>query len=454
MKATIEAVRAALDAGATTSKRLVEACLERATAADGEGSRTFVRLFAEQALADAEAIDLRRRAGLWTGPLGGIPISIKDLFDVRGMPTTAGSVALADSAPAASDAVAVTRLRAAGAVIIGRTNMTEFAYSGLGLNPHYGTPACPFDRAAGRIPGGSSSGAAISVSDGMSIAAIGTDTGGSVRIPAALCGLVGFKPTAARVPLSGALPLSSSLDSIGPIGLSVRCCRILDAILTDQTSQPTPPIGLQGLRLAVPADRVFDDIDPYVKRTFDNAIADLREAGVQVTFVPFPEFVAVGKTAEIATFAAAEGFAWHRDLLTRARDRYDPRVATRLEKGRNTGAADYLWLLRRRKELIREARLRATRFDALALPTVPIVAPTIAELEQDDGAYHQTNLLVLRNPTVINFLDGCALSLPCHRPGEAPVGLMLARLNGGDDLVLAIGEAIEACFNESRRRNQ
>jgi aspartyl-tRNA(Asn)/glutamyl-tRNA(Gln) amidotransferase subunit A len=454
MKGTIDAVLAALDSGATTSEQLVESCLARATASEGEGSRAFVSLFAEQALAEAEAIDRRRRAGLWTGPLGGIPISIKDLFDVRGMPTTAGSRMLADSTPALSDAVIVTRLRAAGAVIIGRTNMTEFAFSGLGLNPHYGTPAGPFDRAARRIPGGSSSGAAVSVSDGMSVAAVGTDTGGSVRIPAALCGLVGFKPTAARVPLAGALPLSGSLDSIGPIGRTVRCCRSIDAVLSGQTSKPTPPVELQGFRLAVPTDRVFDDIDPYVKRTFDKAISGLHGAGVQVTRIPFPEFVAVGKTTETATFPAVEGFAWHRDLLRSAKDRYDPRVATRLDRGRTVSAADYLWLLNRRKELIGEARLRARPFDAIAMPTVPIVAPTIAELEQDDAAYHQANLLVLRNPTLINFLDGCALSLPCHRADEAPVGFMLARFDGSDDLVLAMGEAIEAVLAENGSRNQ
>ncbi len=452
MTETIDAVRAALESGATTSSQLVEACLARAAAPDGEGSRAFVSLFAEQAMAEAEAIDRRRRAGLWTGLLGGIPISIKDLFDVRGRATTAGSRVLAGSTPAVSDAAIVTRLRAAGAVIVGRTNMTEFAFSGLGLNPHYGTPANPYDRAARRIPGGSSSGAAVSVSDGMCVAAIGTDTGGSVRIPAALCGLVGFKPTAARIPLAGALPLSASLDSIGPIGRTVGCCRSIDAVLSGQTSEAVPPVGLRGLRLAVPADRVFDDIDPYVKRTFDDAIAVLQDAGVQVTRIPFPEFLAVGKTTETATFPAAEGFAWHRDLLNRAKDGYDPRVASRLDRGRTISAADYLWLVNRRKQLIAEARLRARPFDAIAMPTVPIVAPTIAALDQDEAAYHQTNLLVLRNPTLVNFLDGCALSLPCHRAGEAPVGLMLARFDGGDDLVLAIGEAIEAVFAESRPR--
>lgn len=442
----IETFRAALDSGVTTSRSLVESCLERATSASGEGSRTFVHLFADAARAEADAIDRRRSAGIWTGWLAGIPVSVKDLFDIRGLPTTAGSMVLADAPAAAQDALVVERLRAAGGVIIGRTNMTEFAFSGLGLNPHYGTPANPFDRPARRIPGGSSSGAAVSICDEMAVAAIGTDTGGSVRIPAAFCGLTGFKPTAARVPLAGVLPLSKSLDSVGPLGRSVMCCRILDAVLSGQRPDVAPPVDLRGLRIAVPTTRVFDEIDSHVARTFEAAIATIADAGTQISRIAVPEFAEVGQAAQVATFPAAEGFAWHRELLARAKDRYDPRVAERLERGRQIGAADYLWLVRRRGELIAGMRARAAQFDVLAMPTVPITAPAIADLERDGELYHRLNLLVLRNPTLINFLDGCALSLPCHREGEAPVGLMLARFDGADGTILAIGEAIEAAL--------
>jgi aspartyl-tRNA(Asn)/glutamyl-tRNA(Gln) amidotransferase subunit A len=450
MNATIAAVRAGLESGATTSRALVQTCIDRATAASGEGARTFVRVFAESAIAEAEAIDRRRQAGIWTGPLGGIPISVKDLFDIRGIPTTAGSVVLADAAPASADAIVVARLRAAGAVIIGRTNMTEFAFSGLGLNPHFGTPANPYDRSSRRIPGGSSSGAAISVCDGMAAAAIGTDTGGSVRIPAALCGLVGFKPTAARIPLAGALPLSMSLDSIGPLGHSVKCCRILDAVLSDRPSDDAPAVSLQDLRIAVPTTRVFDDIDDHVSRTVESALALLVDAGAKVSQIPISEFADVGQTAEVATFPAVEGYSWHRDLLGRARDRYDPRVAARLERGHSVNAADYLWLRQRRSELMRAVRSRIGGFDVLAMPTVPIIAPPISSLDRDDDLYHRINLLVLRNPTLINFLDGCALSLPCHGDGEAPVGLMLARFDGADHELLAIGEAAERALSAKR----
>jgi len=448
----IETVRAALDSGATTSRALVEGCLERAAAASGEGARTFVHLFADAALAEADAIDRRRHAGIWTGLLGGIPISVKDLFDIRGLPTTAGSTVLADAPAATQDAVAVERLRAAGAVIVGRTNMTEFAFSGLGLNPHYGTPANPYDRAARRIPGGSSSGAAVSICDEMAVAAIGTDTGGSVRIPAALCGLTGFKPTATRVSLEGVLPLSTSLDSVGPLGRSVNCCRVIEAVLSGRRYDPSQSIDLRGLRIAVPTTRVFDDIEPHVAQTFDIAISTIADAGAQITQIAVPEFDETGQTAQVATFPAAEGFAWHRELLARAKDRYDPRIAERLERGRKIGAADYIWLLQQRERLIAAMQARAARFDVLMMPTVPITAPLIVDLERDSELYHRLNLLVLRNPTLINFLDGCALSLPCHREGDAPVGLMLARFDGADSSVLGIGQAIETALAVVRQR--
>ncbi len=454
MNATIAAVRSALESGATTSRALVQECIDHAKAASGEGARTFVRVFGKSAIADAEAIDRRRLAGIWTGPLGGIPISIKDLFDIRGIPTTAGSVVLGDAAPASADAVVVSRLRAAGAVIVGRTNMTEFAFSGLGLNPHFGTPANPYDRTTRRIPGGSSSGAAISVCDGMAMAAIGTDTGGSVRIPAALCGLVGFKPTAARIPITGTLPLSTSLDSIGPLTRSVECCRILDAVLSDQPCKTGYSVVLQNMRIAVPTSRVFDDVDANVSRAFESALAALVDAGAKVSQIHVPEFAEVGQTAEVATFPAVEGYSWHRDLLARARDRYDPRVAVRIERGGSVSAADYLWLLRRRSELIQAIRSRVGGFDVLAMPTVPIIAPPIGGLQRDDDLYHRINLLVLRNPTLINFLDGCALSLPCHENGEAPVGLMLARFDGADHDLLAIGEVVERALVAKRTSNR
>ncbi len=444
---TVEEARHAMQIGALSSRSIVDECLQRAQSPSGEGQRVFLRLFAEQARAEAEAIDLKQRVGISTGPLGGIPVSVKDLFDVRGIPTTAGSRVLADSPPAERDAIVISRLRAAGGVIVGRTNMTEFAFSGLGLNPHYGTPANPFDRKSARIPGGSSSGAAVSVSDGMASVAIGTDTGGSVRIPAALCGLVGFKPTARRIPMAGTLPLSATLDSIGPIARTVRCCRIVDEVMSGESAEDDTRPELRGLRFGIASGRALDDLDTHVARSFEAGVSRLSQAGAYITEISIPEFAQISEATSTATFPAAESFSWHRELLNRAKDMYDPRVATRISKGETISATDYLWLLAKRRELTQSIRRRTAELDLLIMPTVPLVAPRIAELESDDAEYHRINLLMLRNSTYINFLDGCALSIPCQAPGEAPVGLMLARFDGLDRRVLAIGEGVETALS-------
>jgi aspartyl-tRNA(Asn)/glutamyl-tRNA(Gln) amidotransferase subunit A len=442
MGQTLIELRGALESGRTSSVALTEAALARAQASDGEGARVFTRLYAERALKAARASDALRQAGFARSALEGLPISIKDLFDVAGDVTMAGSVTLDDAPPARANAPVVERLVAAGAIIVGRTNMTEFAFSGLGLNPHYGTPLNPFDRTAKRIPGGSSSGAAVSVSDGMAAAAVGTDTGGSVRIPAALCGLTGFKPTARRVPRDGALPLSTSLDSIGPIGRSVACCAMLDAILSGTGENLLGEASLAGLRLAVPKTVALDGMDAAVAASFEAALGTLSRAGAQISEIAIPEFAQLGAINAKGGLAAAEAWHWHRELIQRAGDRYDPRVRVRILRGREISAADYIDVLEARIAWINSVEARIAPFDALIMPTVPVVAPRIDELA-DDAAFGATNLLILRNPTFINFLDGCALSLPCHRPGEAPVGLMLAGAGGRDRAILSIGQAAE-----------
>ena len=285
---TIEHLSHELAAGRTTAVALAEAALARARDPAGEGARVFTALGTERALAAARASDLLRAAGVVRSPLEGIPVSIKDLFDVAGEVTTAGSAVLRGAAPAARNAPVVERLIAAGAVIVGRTNMTEFAFSGLGLNPHHGTPANPWDRATRRIPGGSSSGAAVSVTDGMAAVAIGSDTGGSVRIPAALCGLAGFKPTQRRVPTEGALPLSTSLDSIGPLAASVRCCALTDAILAGQPPVPPPARALRDARLAVPETVVLDGLEPPWRRRSRRRWPACRRPGRASSTSPCP----------------------------------------------------------------------------------------------------------------------------------------------------------------------
>ena len=450
---SIASQAAALQAGHTSSQALTEAALSRIADPAGEGARVFTKVYAEQALAAARASDTLRAAGLQRSCIDGLPVSIKDLIDVAGQVTTSGSVVLKDAPPAARNAPVIDRLIAAGAVIVGRTNMTEFAFSGLGLNPHYGTPKNPWDRdntARGRIPGGSSSGAAVSVTDGMAVVGIGSDTGGSVRIPSALCGLTGFKPTQRRVPIEGTLPLSTSLDSIGPLAASVRCCAIVDAILAGETPTAPAPRELAGARLAVPETLVLNDMDAAVATAFERACARLQAVGVRLTRIAVPEFAEFSRLHARGTLAGAEAWAWHRTLLTERGNEYDPRVGLRMRGGEAMGAADYIDLLAARRRWIAQVEARIAGFDALLMPTVPVVAPRIDALTNSDEAYFAANGLMLRNPTLINFLDGCALSLPCHAEGEPPVGLTLAGAGGRDADVLALGLGVEDVLRSAR----
>jgi len=430
--------------GRRSSAEEVERCLGAALDPAGEGVRVFTRLSAAKAREEAAAWDRRRSQGSEGGVLGGLPVSVKDLFDIAGEATLAGSLVLAGSPSADRDSTVVRRLREAGAVIVGRTNMTEFAYSGLGLNPHYGTPKNPYDRATGRISGGSSSGAAVSVTDGMAAVGLGTDTGGSVRIPAALCGLVGFKPTSSRVPREGMVPLSPSLDSIGPIAPTVACCALVDAVLAGETPRKLVPPPMRSLRLGVLQGYVLEGLDETVQTAFRSSLQRVAEAGATLDEVHFSRLELVPQSNQ---FAAAEAFAWHRDLLALHGERYDPHVAARIRYGAETLAADYLDMLRSRRECIAEARTSFARFDAILLPSVPWIAPSIADLEASDAAYFVANGAMLRNTSLFNFLDGCALSVPCHAAGKAPVGLMIAGLGGQDAQVLAIGAAIEAVLS-------
>src|SRR4051795_8811616 len=276
---TLGSLAADLDAGRTTARALVDECLAKIADPAGEGVRAFLHVDAEAAVEAAEAMDRLREVNAAPSPFAGIPISIKDLFDIKGQVTRAGSRALQDSAPAVADAPVVARLRAAGFVVIGRTNMTEFAYSGIGINPHYGTPKGAWQRSAGHVPGGSSSGAAVSVVDGMAHGALGTDTGGSCRIPAAYNGIVGFKPTQRRVPLDGAVPLSPTLDSIGSLARTVNCCAVLDAVLADEQGSPLQRRPIKGMRLAVPTTVALDDIEDAVAQAFDRALEKLAREG-------------------------------------------------------------------------------------------------------------------------------------------------------------------------------
>jgi aspartyl-tRNA(Asn)/glutamyl-tRNA(Gln) amidotransferase subunit A len=442
---TLEQQAAALAGGTTTSRALVETCLERAADPAGEGARVFTRVHAAQARAMADAMDTLRRAGRAPSRYAGIPVGLKDLFDIAGEPTPAGSRVLADAPPATTNALVVERMLAAGFVPVGRTNMTEFAFSGLGINPHYGTPAAPWDRAGARIPGGSSSGTAVAVADGMATAGLGTDTGGSCRIPAAFCGVVGYKPTSRRVPITGVLPLAPSLDSIGPLAPSVACCAVIDAVLAGESPALPASMSLDGVRLGLPTNLVFDGVDTIVGTAFDRALATLSQAGARIVRFQAPEFEAAGQANAKGGFAASEAFTWHRTLLAEKGDGYDPRIRVRIARGERMTAVDYVELLGARRRLIAEFDARTCDFDALIMPTVVIVPPRIADLD-DEQAYNRINMLILRNTALGNFFDRCSISLPCHREGEPPVGLMLVGETMGDARLFRLGAAIEAAL--------
>jgi aspartyl-tRNA(Asn)/glutamyl-tRNA(Gln) amidotransferase subunit A len=326
--------------------------------------------------------------------------------------------------------------------VIGRTNMTEFAYSGIGINPHYGTPKSAWQRDVGHVPGGSSSGAAVSIADGMAYGALGTDTGGSCRIPAAYNGIVGFKPTQRRVPLDGGVPLSFTLDSFGPLARTVGCCAVLDAVLADEPVRPLQPRPVKGMRLAVPTTVALDELENEVGRTFERALEVLSRQGALIERIAVPEFLDVGAMNARGGFAASESFAWHRYLLTSKGDVYDPRVSSRILRGESLSAADYIDLLGARRSLIARATIRLAPYDALVMPTSAITPPRIADLA-DDKAFTKANLLSLRNCTLINMIDGCAISLPAHREGEAPVGLMLAASGGSDRRIFELAAGME-----------
>ena len=431
-----------LATGKTSSVQLVSDALERIERHRYHGGCAYVSVDGDAAILAARTSDRDRAAGRISSPLAGLPVSIKDLFDVGGQVTAAGSAVLANAPPARQDALAVARLRAAGAVVLGRTNMSEFAFSGLGLNPHFGTPMNPF--ASDRIAGGSSSGAAVSVALDMAVAGLGTDTGGSLRIPAAFCALVGFKPSASRVPATGTIPLSGSLDSVGAITHNVADSILLDQVLSGQLLD-TRPATLKGMRVAVTRDFVLDNLDSNVGAAFERVLKLLNEAGASIRWFDFPELHELPFINASGGLTAAESWRIHqRWLLSERGAQYDPRVAKRICRGASLGDSDYVELLSHRQRLITAAKSRLSDTDVWLMPTVACIAPQLKALEQDDELFFATNARVLRNTSVINFIDGCAISVPCHRPEDLAVGLSICGVNGQDAIVLQAARSIEA----------
>jgi len=420
----------------------------QAVAESAACAQAYVRRFDAPAHAAAAAVDQCRAAGAPVPPLAGLAVSIKDLFDVAGQPTTAGSRAMADAPAAAADCPAVARLRAAGAALTGHTNLSEFAYSGVGINPHYGTPVNPATAALNptpRIPGGSTSGGAVTVASGAAWAALGSDTGGSIRIPAALQGLVGFKNTQRLTPLAGSVPLSTTLDTACAITLSVRDAVLLHGLLAARTPRPLAR-PLRSLRLALPLTLMLDGLDAEVARAFEQALNRLRAGGAVIDELPLSQIGELAGLQAQGGFAAAESWAWHRGRLAQREAYYDPRVAQRIRRGEAISAADYIDLQQARLRWIASVEASIEGYDALLSPTVPMVAPAIAPLLGNDQRFFAINTMLLRNPSVVNMLDGCALSLPCHDPDQMPVGLMVWGPAMADDAVLGVSLTIESAL--------
>ncbi len=427
----------------TSASERLETALARIADPAGEGARACLTVYANAARAEAAAADARTRSGVTLGPLDGALVTVKDLFDVAGEPTRAGSVTRVAAAPATEDAPVVRRLRAAGAVILAKTNMTEFAFSGVGLNPHFGTPGNPFDRR--RIPGGSSSGAAVAVADGLCEIAIGSDTGGSTRIPAALCGVVGFKPSRQRVPTAGAFPLSYTLDSIGPLARTVAECALADAVMAAEDPVAPDPAPLGGLRIGIARGLPFEHMDATVGAAFAEALTRLGRAGAHVADMPLPFLDEMTAANERGAIAPAEAFAIHRRVLETRGAEVDPNVRARIERGGGIAAADYVETMQARQGLIRAMDTHLADLDVVVLPTVPIVAPRMSAVATRES-FATVNMLLLRNTSIANFFDLCAISLPLPRSGGLPAGLMLFARNGADRRLLRIAAAMERLF--------
>jgi len=436
--------RRRLVARAASAHEMIERSI--AAAGDARAQPAFVATSFPAARAAAAAADRAMAAGRDPGLLAGLAVSIKDLFDVAGETTGAGSTILRDAPAALNDAPAVARLRRAGAAPIGRTHMSEFAFSGVGLNPHYPVLANPATLdldPTPRIPGGSTSGGAASVAAGAAWAALGSDTGGSIRIPAALQGLVGFKSTARLVPIDGAVPLAPTLDTVSAMTRSVRDAVVLHEVLAGRTVQLAQR-PLAQWRFAVPTRLMLDGLDATVARAFDRSLAALSAAGAGIETIDLAPLAEIASINANGSFPAAESWAFHRRWMAEREAQYDRRVALRIRRGETMSAADYVDLVAARRDWIARMIDALQGFDALLSPTVPVVAPPLAPLIDDDEAFFAINNLLLRNPSSVNFLDGCALTLPCQRDDELPVGLMVWHGAGQDDIVLTAGLAIEA----------
>lgn len=432
---SLTGLAAAYRAGSLQPTDVVEAYLDRI-----EVGPVYRVVTARRARRQAERAERLFGEGTDRGPLQGVPIALKDLMDTAGQVTAAGSAVLAEGAAARADSVAAGRLDAAGAVFLGKTNMTELAFSGIGINPHFGTPGCALD--SERVPGGSSSGSGVAVATGLAAAAIGSDTGGSVRIPAAFNGIVGLKTTEGAIPMEGCVPLSPTLDTLGPLTRTVPDAWHLWRALADLPPERFPSAPPRGLQLLVPTELLWD-LDPEVERGFENACVRLQTLGhaVERRDVPLLDEIPA-LYARHGTFAGIEGLALHRELLARGGERIDPRVSTRILQHRDRTADDYARLIEARERIQADFERIAAPWGAVLAPTVAILPPRSADLASD-AAYREANARILRNTQVFNFLARPAVTVPCEATaGGLSIGFMVATRPHREELALRLAAQV------------
>jgi aspartyl-tRNA(Asn)/glutamyl-tRNA(Gln) amidotransferase subunit A len=409
---------------------------------------TFILVTRERALKEAAASRTRHREGRAAGPLDGVPIAWKDLVDMAGERTTAGSALYADSPPKETDAPIVTNLAAAGMVALGKTNLSEFAFSALGLNPHFGTPRNPRDPTTPRVPGGSSSGAAVAVAGGLSPCAIGSDTGGSIRAPASFCGIVGFKTSEGRIDKQGVFPLSRTLDTIGPMAHTVEDCVMIDMALRGQSSTSVRPINLSGVEFVVPDDTGIDDAQAAVAANLQSAVKRLEAAGAKVRTRAIRSIGAMrALSAQFGSMVAIEAYAEHRAVFNSAdAKRMDRRVLARALGGR-VSERDAVNLQRGREELI-AALVDELKGAVLVLPATPMTAPAIGPLERDDELFRVTNLRAIHYTFLGNLFRMCGLALPSGTDAAGlPTGVQFLSPSGDDERLLSIGLSMEKALS-------
>jgi aspartyl-tRNA(Asn)/glutamyl-tRNA(Gln) amidotransferase subunit A len=409
---------------------------------------SFILVTRKRALDEAEASRKRHREGRAAGPLDGVPIAWKDLVDMAGERTTAGSALYADSPPKEKDAPIVANLAAAGMVALGKTNLSEFAFSALGLNQHFGTPRNPRDLATPRIAGGSSSGAAVAVAGGLSPCAIGSDTGGSIRAPASFCGIVGFKTSEGRIDKQGVFPLSHTLDTIGPMAHTVEDCVLIDMALRGQSTTPVRPADLSSVEFVVPDKTGIDDAEPAVAANLDSTLKRLAAAGAKVTSRPIPQIAAMrALSAQYGSFVAIEAYAEHRAIFDSPdAQRMDRRVVKRALGGR-VPERDVINLQRGREELI-AALTDELNGALLVLPATPMTAPAIAPLDGDDELFRAANLRAIHYTFLGNLFRMCGLALPSGTDAASlPTGVQFLAPGGDDDRLLSIGLSMESALS-------